>query len=65
MPSVASAPAVLGSSVSARPSVMNVFFASHFPVRTSAGPTFAYVSGKSTITNASGLPDAIFAASEL
>ena len=50
MPSVASAPGVLGSSLDARPSVMNVLLASQLPVRTSAGPTLAYVSGKSTIT---------------
>ena len=38
---------------------MNVFVGSHLPVRTSAGPTFAKVSGKSMITQPSGLPDAI------
>ena len=65
IPSVASRPTVATRSVEARPSVKNDFAGSQLPVRTSAGPTFAKVSGKSMITNASGLPEAICAASEL
>ncbi len=49
----------------ASPSVMNVFFGSQLPVRCSAGPTLTKVSGKSMITNASGLPSTICWASEL
>ena len=40
------------------------FVASNLPVRRSAAPTFAYVAGKSRITQASGLPATICCASE-
>ena len=45
-------------------SVKNVFFGSQLPVRTNAGPTFAKVSGKSTITQTSGEPSVRSFASE-
>ena len=47
----------------ARPSEMNSFAGLNFPVRKSAGPTLAYVLGKSMMMNAAGLLATIFAAS--
>src|SRR4051795_3985444 len=41
------------------PPPTNSFVASNLPVRNNAAPTFAYVAGKSRITNASGLPATI------
>ena len=59
-----STPIVLITAASYIASVKNVFFASHLPVRTNAGPTFANVSGKSTITQTSGEPSVRSFASE-
>ncbi len=53
-----------GGMVAGWPPPTNSFFASNLPVRSSAAPTFAYVAGKSRITNASGLPATICCASE-